>query len=349
MSCFSCNGGVPTSTCISPCATSEINTAACESLPSQISNFTAQFFGDVTKTEVGGQVAWSLPCNLDVGLVNNPRAVGEGLACYFLRLFEDGILGMTGPQGVPGEDGDPGLNAFTVTTASFTQPSLGAPTVVISTSYNAAVMVGMYVFISTSGYYLVTAVDPSGTIWLTLSTPLSSAPATIIAGKLVVPCGHPGISVTGPTGPVGPQGPQGNPGISYTATNAFYYATTGSTYYIQGPLADRVTFVLSLPEVTIDDGIWLVTTDVEIRAGAGITTTEEIEVKLVDVTTVVDVPGAVRTIRGLTGDSIVNVSFTVRYDGPVNGTTLALYARMQNPNNAFLLPTGVTITAVKLS
>jgi hypothetical protein len=68
-------------------------------LPSQIQNFTQQFFGDVVKTEVDGQVIWSLPCDLDIGLPNNQRGAGEGLACYFLRLSEEGIIGLTGPQG----------------------------------------------------------------------------------------------------------------------------------------------------------------------------------------------------------------------------------------------------------
>src|SRR5258706_4602955 len=106
MSCSDTNNGC----CGSPCAITAANTAACETLPSQIENFTLQFFGTVFKTEVDGIVTWSLPCSLDVGLPNNPRGVDEGLACYFLRLFNDGIVGLTGPQGAAGTAGTNGTN-----------------------------------------------------------------------------------------------------------------------------------------------------------------------------------------------------------------------------------------------
>src|ERR1017187_5408533 len=72
--------------CNNPCGHGPHNSARCESLPSQIENFTDQFFGTVVKTEINGVVTLSLRCQLDVGLPGNPRGVDEGLACYFLRL-----------------------------------------------------------------------------------------------------------------------------------------------------------------------------------------------------------------------------------------------------------------------
>ena len=187
-----------------PCRVTQTNTAACESLPSQISNFADQFFGEVVKTEVDGVVTWSLPCSLDVGLPNNPRAAGEGLACYFLRLFEDGIVGLTGPAGDPGDDGAAGRNAFTVTLASFTQPTVESPNVQVLTQYNPAIFPGLIVAIQSSGWYLVNEADTSGMLFLTLSDPTPGAPAVITAGKLVVPAG--GGAVPGPQGPPGPDG-----------------------------------------------------------------------------------------------------------------------------------------------
>lgn len=138
-----------------PCRTHQHNTAACESLPSQISNFTAQFFGEVVKTEIDGAVAWSLPCGLETGLPNNPRGSGEGLACYFLRLFEEGIIGLTGPAGIQGTPGCNGFNAYTVTLLSFQQPTLAFPGVQVLTAFNPGILEGSYVFIATSGLYLV--------------------------------------------------------------------------------------------------------------------------------------------------------------------------------------------------
>ena len=69
-----------------------------EPLPSTIDNFVTQFFGEVTKTCVDGQIVWSLPCNLDTGIPGYPRQEGEGLACYFKRVLNElfvqyGMLG----------------------------------------------------------------------------------------------------------------------------------------------------------------------------------------------------------------------------------------------------------------
>lgn len=35
------------------------------------------------------QVVWVLPCDLDSGMPGYPRVAGEGLACYFIRVFSE--------------------------------------------------------------------------------------------------------------------------------------------------------------------------------------------------------------------------------------------------------------------
>lgn len=95
MSCSCSNPGSPASVC-SPCGFNGVPDPANESLASAVSNFTTQFFGTITKTLVDGAVTWTLPCNLDAGLEGNPRLAGEGLACYFLRLLEDGSASVQG-------------------------------------------------------------------------------------------------------------------------------------------------------------------------------------------------------------------------------------------------------------
>lgn len=201
--------------CNNPCRAQAGNTAACESLPSQIQNFTLQFFGTVVKTEVNGVVEWSLPCGLDVGLPSNPRGADEGLACYFLRLFEDGITGFTGPAGAPGAPGCNGSNAFTVTVQSYPQP-VGNPILQVVTQYSPSMIAGLSVYIQGSGWYRITSSLPDGTLFLSVQQLLSTAPASIPAGSLVIPVGEPGINgvqgpqgIQGPKGDVGPQGPQG--------------------------------------------------------------------------------------------------------------------------------------------
>jgi len=185
-----CNSfNVPSGCSNNPCAITQHNTAACESLPSQISNFTLQFFGTVVKTEIDGVVSWSLPCNLDTGLPNNPRGADEGLACYFLRLFQDGIVGLTGPQGAQGCPGKDGFNAYTVTLQAFTQPTAESPTLTLLTQFSPVIVTGLNVFIQGSGYYQVTGANSSGLVFLTLIRPVSGASGTISAGKIVVPTG----------------------------------------------------------------------------------------------------------------------------------------------------------------
>jgi hypothetical protein len=78
-----------------------------EPLPSALDNFITQFFGEVTKTCVDGQIVWSLPCNLETGIPGYPRQEGEGLACYFKRVLNDlfvqyGMLGTMAFQNANG-------------------------------------------------------------------------------------------------------------------------------------------------------------------------------------------------------------------------------------------------------
>lgn len=70
-----------------------------EPLPSTVDNFVTQFFGEVTKTCVDGQIVWELPCNLDEGIPGYPRLPNEGLACYFSRVLEDISMGGGGGGG----------------------------------------------------------------------------------------------------------------------------------------------------------------------------------------------------------------------------------------------------------
>lgn len=75
----------------SSCGCNPCNEVTCdasnEPLASALNNFIVAFFGTLTKTCVNDQVVWVLPCDLDTGFPGYPRVAGEGLACYFLRVF----------------------------------------------------------------------------------------------------------------------------------------------------------------------------------------------------------------------------------------------------------------------
>lgn len=267
MSCGGCNSGQDNDNdrgqqglspiqCGNPCAIGPGNTPQCETLPSQISNFVAQFFGEVTKSDDGmGNVTWTLPCGLDTGLELTPRATGEGVACYFLRLFQQGIQSAQGPQGIPGTPGTNGFNAYSVTLQAFTQPTLSNPVVQISSAPNPSILPEQYVFIDTSGWYQVVNVDVTGVLVLNLVSALPNAPVNhpgeivpagiVAAGRLIVPSGAPGPQgvqgiqgnqgiqgVKGDTGGVGPAGPQGLPGTAPTLATSQYVDVSGSNYVL---------------------------------------------------------------------------------------------------------------------
>jgi len=248
--------------CHNPCGHGPDNRANCETLPSQIENFIKQFFGDVIKTEVNGQVQWSLPCSLDVGLLNNPRGATEPLGCYFLRLFSTGITGLTGPQGAAGTNGANGQNAFTIVTHGFNQPALNNPQIQVRTEFNPVLVQDLVVFIDNSGWYHIDQANPDGTLFLTMIAVLAGAPAFIPVNSLVVASGAPGANIVGDPGPkgekgdkgdTGDQGPQGLPAPTsgVTNTNGQYHEGAGTNFHQAVNSWNAVYFVASNPVVTL--------------------------------------------------------------------------------------------------
>lgn len=175
-----------------PCSTG----ADCESLPSALDNFIKDFFGEIEKTYVDGKWTWILPCDLDTGIPGNPRQDGEGLACYFKRLFEDGLTGIEGPTGPTGPTGPIGLtgqSAYSTNSVAFTVPNVGdsVPIVLANASWIA---VGSTVFVETSGYYKV--VGKSGNTLTAQLTDSTGVTGVIPTGKLVQAAGLRGSTGT---------------------------------------------------------------------------------------------------------------------------------------------------------
>lgn len=345
MACSNCG----TSSCgCNPCNTTA-NTAACETLPSQIENFTAQFFGAVVKTEVNGVVSWSLPCNLDIGLENNPRLTDEGLACYFLRLFEIGIIGLTGPAGDTGAAGADGFNSYTVTLAGFTQPTVGSPNVTVQTSFNPAILVGLEVFIATSGWYLVQTAADDGTLLLTLTEKLPAASGTITAGKLVVPTGPPGRSITGPTGSTGLPGPQGTPGESLTQSNDMFFTDPGVDYALP-VVFTKVDFNNAIPEVLLPaEGTYLITATVAILGNGGVLLADSADFLLRDITILADLSGSEKTINNIVPNQLGHVVINVIYDSDSPNHTVSLFGKCTTASEISVVALQTTITFVRIA
>ncbi len=332
-----------------PCQETHTNTAEIELLPSQIENFSLAFFGSITKTEANGVVQWILPCNLDVGLENNSRQDGEGLACYFLRLFQEGIVGLTGPQGDTGTAGTNGFNAFTVTLLSFTQPTLGAPNVQVKTSYNPAILENLNIFIQGSGWYNVNSADTEGYLQLTLTKAVSGASGTITAGKLVVPAGYPGASVTGPTGPQGSQGVQGDPGESFTETNSQYDTSVGVDYALQNtPTA--VAFTTSSPALLLPAiGTYLITAVVALEGETSVAANDIVSLKLYNTSIAANVTGSEQKVSNVVDGQLFQVVINVIYSTDAASQTVALYGDCTTSDRVTVLADRTVLTYVRLA
>lgn len=331
-----------------PCGTT-CNTAACETLPSQIENFTKQFFGSVIKTEVNGVVTWALPCDLDIGLENNPRLDGEGLACYFIRLFEAGIIGLTGPQGDDGTAGADGFSAFTVTLAGFTQPTSGNPNVVVRTAFNPALVPGMTVFIAGSGWYNVSATADDGTLFLSLVQGLSGASGTITAGKIVVPTGPQGVSIQGNQGEQGVPGPPGDEGESFTQSNDMFFTDVGVDYPLPVTFT-AVDFNNAVPQLLLPTaGTYLITAEVALVGNVGVLTIDQTDLLLRDTTITADLSGSQKTLNGMQDTDRRHVSINVIYDSDSANHTIALYGKCTTASAVSVVALQTTITFVRLA
>lgn len=352
--------------CNNPCGHSPANTPQCESLPSQITNFTLQLFGTVVKTEMNGVVNWSLPCSLDVGFPSNPRGATEPLACYFLRLFEDGVTGLMGPPGLPGLNGLNGVDAYTQTAQSFVPPSLNSPYVNIVVAYTPTIFAGTYIFVPGAGTFSVINVtapaDGLMMIQATLIYPISIPASLVPIGTLVIPSGVPGASVKGPPGDQGDRGPdgfqgppgdQGPPGGTALETNGYYTGDGGTGYSFAGAgVYAAVDFgAAGAPSILLTSpGTYLFIVDTIVSDSEAGPNADSYSVKLFDVTNAADIVGSERTVQGFVGGSptTVPVSFAALITTVSNNVTIALYGKRDAATTGSLVAGGTAISWVRV-
>lgn len=361
MACVSCESvAVPAVCSGDPRAVSARNSAACESVSSQLENFTQQFFGSpIVKTESEGIVTWHLPCNLDIGLPGNPRAIGEGLTCYFLRLFQEQLVDHTGPKGDTGAAGHDGISAYTLTTQDFSHPGS-----TVKTDFNPVFIAGVTVFIDGSGWYKILAAASDGTLTLALEQALAGAPATIAAGSLVVPTGEPGPVIAGAPGPQGPPGatgakgdtgPQGDTGpkglTGPIGANGVFTGLFGNgvppggTEYIVSGIPANVAFSGQLLQFLAETpGTYLVTVELSTFSVAGSEVTFYALLK--NLTTNTGVSGSLYTYTNMysLAYGIATVTAIVTTGSVNNQICVQAYTL----NNAFLSPANQVNNAVHI-
>jgi hypothetical protein len=210
--CRDCLNGNRNCNNCNPCTVCPTNTVDCETLPSALDNFTQQFFGQVERVVIDGKVQWVLPCDLDVGLPGNPRGNDESLACYFLRLFREGIVGQLGPKGDTGAQGTNGRNAYTVITSAFAAPTTGNPNSQFTIIPSPVIAVGETVFVPTLGWLQVTDVFNSNVVFTSLLELIPNSATAVFPGQIILPTGPRGLSITGETGAQGEKGDKGDQG-----------------------------------------------------------------------------------------------------------------------------------------
>lgn len=346
-----CCGSESTYDCNNPCTSSQTNTAVCESLPSTIENFIRHFFGSVIKTEVNGQVTWSLPCSLDTGLTNNPRSPDEGLACYFLRLFDEGITGLTGPAGPQGTAGTDGYNAFSVTLTGFTQPTVGSPTFSVKMVANPTIIVGSTVFIAGSGWHTVTAIGGDWTVFLTLLEGLSGVTGMVSAGKVVTLSGPRGLTgAQGPQGIQGVQGPQGDPGDEYTPTH--YIATGAGANHALTLASNVVVFGGVNPELTLPtpgDYLVEIIVGVTMDATAASSPPETMIFRLWNATAAAFVSDMDQTVQCFDPNESGQIKMRTIVSTVVPNETVQLYGQISVAGKGVVVPTRTSVSYVRLS
>jgi hypothetical protein len=348
---MSCCGSRSEFDCNNPCAVTETNTSACESLPSALDNFIAHFFGAVIKTETNGQVTWSLPCGLDTGLAGNPREADEGLACYFLRLFDEGITGLVGPKGNTGDPGADGNNAYSVTTTGFTQPTAGSPTFSVKMAANPAIMVGSTVFIQGSGWHSVTAIGGDWTVFLTLLEGLLGVTGAIAAGRVVTVTGPRGLTgATGAQGIQGVKGDTGDAGDEFTPVHQMIKGTGANHTLTLAPalvLFGGTNVDLTLPAV----GDYLVEyiVGVTMDSTAATSPPEQITMQVWNATAAAFVPAISEVVQYLEPDESGQIKMRSIVSTSVPNVTLQLYGKISVDGKADVISNRTSASYVRLS
>src|SRR5207245_8810090 len=111
-----------------------------------------------------------------------------------------GATGTNGTNGTNGATGATGTDAYTTTSANYTQPAVSA-TVSVTVGTTAWMAVGQYPYVNTGGFYTVSSITNASTVVLTnLGYSGNAAPTTVISSpKAVSPGGIQGAAGTNGT------------------------------------------------------------------------------------------------------------------------------------------------------
>lgn len=186
---------------------------------------------NATGTVFVGSTLWMVPEGQNIAIQGlGTLLVTEIVDPFHAVVQNQGVTGNASPgtiaqpnsivgvSGAEGQQGIQGANAFTTTTAGFTQPAVSGTVnvAVVNSSWTA---VGSYVFVATAGNYLVTAVPDATHVTIqNTGAPGNASPGSTIGSPLLMTA----------SGPVGPQGVIGLSALT-TTTASFTQPTVGGT------------------------------------------------------------------------------------------------------------------------
>lgn len=147
------------------------------------------------------------------------------------------VPGSAGADGAAGTDGSDGVNAFTLTTADFTVPAVGA-TVTVSVANSTWMQVGQPIYVEGPANFTVSSKPSTTSVILTFQGFEDDvAPTTVISSGA-------GVS------------PGGTQAAALTASNLSVYAS--GTPYTLSAVAAALVFGTISPQLTINEaGTWM--------------------------------------------------------------------------------------------
>ena len=178
---------------------------------------------------------------------------------------------------------------------------------------------------------------------------LAGAPATIVAGKKVIPAGYPGQAGVGTAGAQGPVGATGPAGTNYTTTNGFYYATIGTNDQLAN-IQTAVTFVNSSPQLLLPAaGTYLLTAVVDVLGEAGVAVNDVVTASLYNTTIAGAVEGSAHKVNNLINGARAQIVINAIYSTAGANQTVALYADCTTSAAASIVALNTSMSYVRVA
>jgi hypothetical protein len=182
-----------------------------------------------------------------------------------------------------------------------------------------------------------------------LTKAVSGAPATVTAGKLVVPAGYPGQSIVGPQGEQGIQGPQGNPGVTVTTENQVFETNVGDDYALQVTYT-ALNFITSTAQLLLPTrGRYLLNAVIALKGETGVNLNDLAAIKIRNTSIGGEVGGSEQKISYLSDGQRAQIVISTIYETDANNQTVTLYGQCTTSDVVTVIGNHTVFNYVRLS